>query len=187
MRTRPGTQGLSNSSVDVEQKPASEIAYLKAEIVQLRKDLESTKARVKELVDERERALEEQQAAALREARDEVAAQKRIVEDLNDLLTEATQEKRRLHGQLRLSEDKVDVLEDQARNLKKNQMQDRYDLSPSNERADSPYPQTAFMQKARQLSASKKSKETKFLITSKSDAEKVITRTKGGKVPLVLG
>ena len=186
MRTRPRTPGAPNSSIDVEQTPTSEITNLKAEIVQLRKDLDSTKARVRELVDQREEALEQQQAAALRDARDEVAAQKRIVEEVKNLLEDAKQEKRRLWNQLQVSEDKVDELENQVRNLKKTQTQDEYNLPPSDERVESRHPQTASPQKARQLSASKKSREMTFLVKSKPDADKVIIRAKRGNVPLAL-
>ena len=159
-------------------------------MVQLRQELENTKAQLKDLVNERDETLQHQRAAALGDAQDEVASLKRVVDNLDSLLEKATNEKRRLQDQLRLSEDRVDEQEDQVRILKRRQTQKENNAPQSNGGAAALSPKKIQEQKPRQMSTSRKSMslaQNQFLITIKNDAEKLITRPKKGSVPVGLG
>jgi archaellum component FlaC len=176
------------ASIELPSEPASEITSLKAEIFQLKEELDKTKARLKDLEDEKDKALEEQKSAALQDAQDEVARLKRFVKNLDDLLEEATQAKRKLQDQLRVSEVRIDELEEEVRALKRRHKHEQNDTPPNNEDATSQSAEKVLEPKLRRLRTSKKPPsivETKFVIMA--GKEKVIKKPKGGWVPVVLG
>jgi archaellum component FlaC len=187
-RTSRRAQLAPETSIELPSEPASEIISVRVEIVQLREELDKTKARLKDLEDEKDKALEEQKSAALQDAQDEVARLKRVVKDLDDLLEQATQAKRKLQDQLRVSETRIDELEEEVRALKRRHKHEQNGTPPNNEDATSQSAEKVLEPKPRRLRTSKKSSsigETKFVIIV--GKEKVIKRPKGGWVPPVLG
>jgi chromosome segregation ATPase len=186
LRRHSQTQAAQDPLIDSPPAPDSEITSLKAEVVQLREDLDRTKARLKDLGDQRDEAREQQKAAVLRDAQDEVAKLQRVVDRLDDLLEKTKTEKRQLQEQLDFSEDKIDELKNQLRDLRRMQAQEENSLPQSNDAAKAHSPQKVAQQKPRQSSTTKNPGEILFTVKAISHAEKVINRPKKGKVPLVL-
>ena len=187
-RTSRRAQLAPEVSIEVRSEPASEITSLRAEIAQLKEELDKTKARLKDLEDEKDKALEEQKSAALQDAQDEVARLKRVVKNLDDLLEQTTQAKRKLQDQLRTSETRIDELEEEVMALKRMHKHEQNGTPPNNEDATSQSAEKISEPKPRQLGTSKKSSsigQAKFVIIAGKG--KVIKKPKGGWVPPVLG
>lgn len=193
VRTHSQTQVVSRSAiVESPQDPGAEITALKAEVVQLREDLASRKARLKDFEDERDEAKKQQQAAASLDAQDEVARLRRRVENLDKLLDQTTTELKRLRAQLHDSEDRIEELEDEVRILKKRSSRQTHEEnqtpSDSTETAQSHGPQDVVLQeKPRKLSTAKKSHgldPKTFLVSCTGPKNKTIRRLKGGTVPI---
>lgn len=187
-RTSRRAQLAPEASIDSPSEPTSEITSLRAEIVQLKEELDKTKARLKDLEDEKDKALEEQKSAALQDAQDEVARLKRVVKDLDDLLEQATQAKRKLQDQLRVSENRIDELDEEVRALKRRHKHEQNGIPPNDEDAKSQSAEKVLEPKPRRYSVTSSTSsigETKFVIMA--GKEKVIKKPKGGWVPAVLG
>jgi archaellum component FlaC len=187
-RTSRRAQLAPEASIELPSEPASEITSLRAEIDQLKEELDKTKARLKDLEDEKDKALEEQKSAVLQDAQDEVARLKRVVKNLDDLLEETIQAKRKLQDQLRASEIRIDELEEEVRALKRRHKREQNGTPLNNEDATSQSAEKVLEPKPRRLGTSKKSSnvgKTKFVIIA--GKEKVIKKPKGGWVPPVLG
>jgi DNA repair exonuclease SbcCD ATPase subunit len=187
MRTSRRAQLTPEASIELPPEPTSEVTSLKAEIVQLREELDKTKARLKDLEDKKDKALEEQKSAALQDAQNEVARLKRYVNELDGLLEQTKEAKRQLQDQLHVSEDRIDELEEEVRGLKKRHRHEQNGAPPNDEDAKSKSAEKALGPKPHRLRTSKKSPsivETKFVIMARK--EKVIIRPKGGWVPVGL-
>jgi archaellum component FlaC len=181
-------QRAPEASIELPSEPALEITTLRAEVSQLKEELEKTKTRLKGLEDDKDKALEEQKSAALQDAQDEVARLKRVVKNLDDLLEQTTQARRKLQDQLRASETRIDELEEEVRVLKRRHKHEQNGTPPNNEDATSQSVEKVLEPKPRQLRTPKKSSsigEAKFVIIAGKG--KVIKKPKGGWVPPVLG
>jgi archaellum component FlaC len=189
LRTHSQTQVASCSLIESTQGPDSETTALRAEVVQLKQGLRSTKARLRGIEDEREEVKKQQKAAASLDAQDEVARLKRRVKSLDEDLDQTTKELKQLREQLRVSEDRIDELEDEVRALRR-QTREQNIIPPDVEAAQSPSPQIVPQEKLRKLSTSKKSPsldQKTFLVSVNGRENKIMTRRKGGTVPLGLG
>jgi chromosome segregation ATPase len=187
-RTSRRAQLAPEASIDSPSEPTSEITSLRAEIFQLREELDKTKVRLKDLEDEKDKALEEQKSAALQDTQDEVARLKRVVQNLDDLLEQTTQAKRKLQDQLRVSEIRIDELEEEVRALKRRHKHEQNGIPPNDEDAKSQSAEKVLEPKPRRYSVTSSTSsisETKFVIMAGKG--KVIKKPKGGWVPAVLG
>lgn len=188
-RTLSQTQVPAQSSTPSQHGPDSELRELKAEVDRLKEDLHKTKAQLKDLEHEKEEAQKQQREAALLDAQEEVARLKRTVKYLDDRLEETNGELKRLRDELHQSEDRVDDLEGQVRVWRRRKTNEEDEILPDNETTQSYSPERVKEEKVRKLSTSKKApslgKRT-FMITVPVSGKKLMTRPKGGTIPLSL-
>jgi chromosome segregation ATPase len=189
VRTLPNTLVRSYPLTESPQDPVSEVTALHAEVDQLREELSRTKVRLKGIEDEKDEVKKQQKAAALVDAQDEVARLKRRVENLDDLLEQAIKDQRRLRDQLRQSEERIEELEGQVRDLRRRRTQEENSAPQNNATVRSPSPQKVPQEKPGNLRASRKSPaldQCTFLVSVEQRKKKMITRSKGGTVPLAM-